>query len=242
MRYRIVLIALQALIPGIAASFFWLPMTGDWYLPAPVSWLLVAAAGVAWLKLADRAWQESVTLTPDMLVVRNVFRTRRLPLADVTGARFRYQSSLVISVTGQPAPSGPGHASRHAAGRPAVVAAVKLGAAHWSGRRIDADEIADAIVIAAGLPPLRPREEIVSRRQAWIRLPAGIAILVLATAVDPASQSLGLIPSAGQFVGQGLSAVATLLLIPASLATLDRLLRPWRDRDTRKPGQAPDTP
>jgi hypothetical protein len=48
---------------------------------------------MVWQKLARESWQESVTLTEGMLVVRNVFRTRRVPLADVSAVWFRRAAS-----------------------------------------------------------------------------------------------------------------------------------------------------
>jgi hypothetical protein len=104
-RCRIVLIAFEALMPGTAALFFWVPMTGNQYLPAVLTWLLLAGTSVAWLKLAGRTWDESATLTQDLLVVRNVFRTQRLPLADVTGVRFR-KGALVLSAAAPASPAG----------------------------------------------------------------------------------------------------------------------------------------
>ena len=174
-----------------------------------------------------------------MLIVRNVFRSLRVPLAEVTGVRFRYQAALVISLGG---PAAPG-SGRHAGRRPATVPAVKLGAAYWSGRRTDADDIADAIAVAAGLPPLRPRRELTSRRLAWIMLPLAIALFVLAAAVGQSSGvSGGLVPSAAQLLGKGLAFAAATLLFPAGLATLDRLCGLWRDREAGRPGQAPEIP
>jgi hypothetical protein len=82
-----------------------------------------------------------------------------------------------------------------------------------SGRRTAADDMADAIAVAAGLPPLRPREERVSRRQAWIRLPVAVALIALAATIGQASGSSGgLVPSAAQLAGKRLALAAAALI------------------------------
>jgi len=230
-RYRVVIIAVQALLPGAAASLFWVPVTGDWLMPAPVTWLLLAGAAAAWLTLAHRAWQESATLAADTLVARNVFRTRRVPLADLTGLRFRGQLRLTITFAG-PAASGRGHSG----GRRMAVAAVTLGAAYWTGRRTAGDEAADAIAVAAGLPPLPLRKELVSRRQARSDFLVAMALLAAAVALGAASRgSGGLVSGAGRWLSRGLGMGAAALLFPVVLVTLDRLFGRWR-----KPSFPPD--
>jgi hypothetical protein len=237
MRWRLMLIAIQALIPGMAAATFWVPHTGDRYLAMPLSWLLVAVATIAWLTLAGRAWRESVTLTPDMLVVRNVFRTWRVPVAEVTGVSFRRGAVLAITVAGPAAPAGggsPGRAyagGRHA-GRGVSVAAVKVGTAYWSGRWTDADAIANIIAVTAGLRPRQPRKEIISRRAARVMLPAGMGLFALAVALGVfSSDSHGLVARAGLVAAKGLAlATMTMILVPAGLATFDRFCGRWRDQ------------
>ena len=114
LRYRITPVAVQALIPLAAASLFWVPVTGSWYLPAPLTWLLLAACGMVWQKLARRTWQESVMLTEGMLVVRNVFRTRRVPLADISAVWFRRGALVVAAATGAAESGGGRRSGRHA--------------------------------------------------------------------------------------------------------------------------------
>jgi hypothetical protein len=238
-RYRILIIALQALIPGAATLFLWVPLTSHQYLPVLLTWALLAGTTMAWLRLAGRTWHESATLTPDMLIVRTVFRSFRIPLAEVTGVRFRRQAALMISLDGRPPPGSGRPAGRHA-GRQSAVPAIKLGTAYWSGRRTAADDVADAIAVAAGLPPLPPREELVSRRQVWIRLPMAVAFFVLAGVVGQGTAVPGLIPSVAQLAAKGLALAAATLLVPAGLATFDRFFGLWRDRDAGHPGQAPE--
>ncbi|MGH3295879.1 MAG: hypothetical protein ACRDP7_29185 [Trebonia sp.] len=47
-------------------------------------WIALGLAAAAWGLLAWRALAQSVTLTPDTLVIRNILAIRRMPLADVT--------------------------------------------------------------------------------------------------------------------------------------------------------------
>ena len=273
-RYRITLIVVQALLPGIAVSFFWVPVSGNHVLPAPLTWLILTAALATWTPLAARAWRESATLTPDLLVVRNVFRTRRIPLAAVTTVRIRgprpfgQWAALTVSATQQPAhsaapaatsspvppdpapaasvlappvqarsaqvlpvpapPAGRGgrHAGRHHGGRPVRIAAATLGGAQWTGRRVAADDLADAIAAAAGLPPLPPRKELISRRAARIMAPAGLALGVLGTVIK-GGQAAGTFVSARALLGTMVWIAGFNLLWPALLAMLDRFCGRW---------------
>jgi hypothetical protein len=68
-----------------------------------------------------------VTLTPDTLVIRNIFTTERVPLADVTEVGF-HRGKLTVT-------------SRHgtfASERNTVGIAI-LNVSRWSGRRTSAD-------------------------------------------------------------------------------------------------------
>jgi hypothetical protein len=111
--------------------------------------------------LAWRALAQSVTLTPEALVIRNILATERVPLADVTEVGFRGNRLTVTS------------AHEAAASQRFTVSAVNLGRSYWSGLRSNADAIAEAITDATGLPPLPPRKEIISRNRAWIMLLVG---------------------------------------------------------------------
>ena len=108
-------------------------------------WIALALAVAAWGVLSWRALGQSVTLTPEALVIRNVLITRRVPLADLTEVGFR---GVVLAVT-------------TAQGERFKASAVNLGSSRWSGVRGNADAIAEAITAAAGLPPLPPRREII---------------------------------------------------------------------------------
>jgi hypothetical protein len=120
--------------------------------------------------LAGRAWSMSATLAWDELVIRNVFTTKHVPLADITRVGFRkgVLRASTSHVVGQ----------RTVPGRPVTVRAVRLGTAYWTGRFCAADRAADTIAAAAGLSLLPPRRVRISRRRALLMLPASIAATV----------------------------------------------------------------
>lgn len=237
--FRVVIITAQAIIPAIAASLFWVPWSGGGTVPRPVIWSLLAVTGTAWLKLARRAWNESVTLTADSVLIRNVFRTRQLPLADISLVRWRHNRMLVISAQVRAAP-GPAAAAdtprrgRHAAGLAVAAAAARLGAAGYSGRRTRADEFADTIAAAAGLPPPARRKAVMSPRQAAIALPAGLALYLTGAALKAGPSITSLIPSARYLTGDVTFMAGSMLGFPAAMVLLDLAL----DR-LRRPGAGP---
>lgn len=140
-------------LPGL-----WLALTLVTNQVPDGGWIALALAAAIWGLLAWRALAQSVTLTPDTLVIRNILATGQVPLADVTGVGFRRGRLTVTSAHGA------------AASERLAVRAVNLGSSRWSGLRSDADAIAEAITDAAGLPPLPPRKEIISRNWAWVML------------------------------------------------------------------------
>jgi hypothetical protein len=121
-------------------------------------WIALALAVAAWGVLVWRVLAQSVTLTPDTLVIRNILATRQVPLAGITAAGF-HRGRLTVTCEHGAAPT-----------EQLAINAVNLGPSRWSGLRSDADEIAEAITGAAGLPPLPPRREIVGRNRAWVML------------------------------------------------------------------------
>jgi hypothetical protein len=127
-------------------------------------WIAVAAWLAAWGFLVGRVLAQSVTLTADTVVIRNIFTTERIPLADVTEVGFHRGKLKVTSQHGAFAPE-----------RTTVGTAI-LGSSYWSGRRASADRMADAINDAAGFPPLPPRREIISPNRAWLLLVAAAVI------------------------------------------------------------------
>jgi len=226
--YRLLIIGIQALLPAAAASMFWVPWTTRTYVPRAVVWLLLAVGGAGFLVYAIRAWHESVTLTTDKLIVRNVFRSREIPLAHVTSVRFRrFGVGLAITSTSQGGGTIPG-SGRHAGAPQAVAQALQIGAAFWTGRRTMADEAADAIAGAAGLPPLAARSEIISVRASVIMIGAGIAMAVLGAWVSGSADSSSALPSARQVLGAPFRLASFLLLIPAVMTAFDRLCGRWR--------------
>jgi hypothetical protein len=186
-------------------------------------WIALALAGAAWGVLVWRVLAQSVTLTPDTLVIRNILATQQVPLADLTEVGFRRGRLTVTSAHGT------------AAAERLTVSAVNLGPSRWSGLRGDADVIAETIAAAAGLPPLPPRREIVSRNLAWIMLLAAALCLGLGLYYGPPSllygspQSMYSRPFALSLVGA--------VLFPAGAAMVGlafRITYDHRRKHTRK--------
>jgi len=140
-------------LPGL-----WLALTLVTNQVSNGGWIALALAVLVWALLAWRALVQSVILTPDALVIRNILTTERLPIADVTEVMFRRGRLTVTAAHGA------------AASERFTVGAVDLGSSRWSGHRGNADAIGEAITKAAGLSPLPPRREIISRNRAWIML------------------------------------------------------------------------
>ena len=107
------------------------------------------------------------------MVIRNVFATERIALADVTEVGF-HRSKLIVTW-------------RRAAYIPVrtTVGTAILGSSYWSGRRTSADTMADAINDAAGLPPLPPRQEIISPSRAWLLLLAAAVVFGFGVYLGP---------------------------------------------------------
>lgn len=141
-----------------ALSGLWLALTLVTNQVPDGGWIALALTVAVWGVLAWRVLAQSVTLTPDTLVIRNILATRQVPLAGITAAGFR-RGRLTVTCEHGAAPS-----------EQLAINAVNLGPSRWSGLRSDADEIAEAITGAAGLPPLPPRREIVGRNRSWVML------------------------------------------------------------------------
>jgi hypothetical protein len=156
-----------ALPTGILALTLWAN-----HVPLAL-WIALAVGLAAWGFLARLVLAQSLTLTAGTVVIRNVFATERIALADVTEVGF-HRSKLIVTW-------------RRAAFVPVrtTVGTAILGYAYWSGRRSTADTMADAINDAAGLPPLPPRREIISPRRAWLLLVAAAAIFGIGVYLGP---------------------------------------------------------
>ena len=164
-------------------------------------WIALAAGLAAWGFLAGRILAQSVTLTADTVVIRNVFTTERVPLADVTEVAFRRSKLTVTSQRGPFAPESN------------TVGTAILGLSYWSGRRANADRMADAINDAAGLPPLPPRREIISPNRARLLLvPAAVIFgfgfyLGPVESMQPHHHSLALAEAGGALYAGGIGAL-----------------------------------
>jgi hypothetical protein len=159
--------------------------------------------------IAWRALAQSVTLTLDTLVIRNILATRRVPLADLAEVGFRRGRLTVTAAHG-------------AAGRERLtVSAVNLGASRWSGVRGNADGAAEAISDAAGLPPPPPRREIISRNWAWVMLVAAAVCFGLGVYCGPLQSGNTGLPFALREAGAVLYAVGAAMLGLAFRITRD---------------------
>jgi hypothetical protein len=152
---------------------------------------------------------QSVTLTQDTLVIRNILATEQVPLADLIGVGFRRGQLTVTSAHGA------------AASEQFSVRAVNLGSSRWSGLRGDADAIAEAITDAAGLAPLPPRKEIISRNWAWIILLAAVLCFGLGVYCVPLQGGNSGLPFAVREVGVVLYTVGAGMLGLAFRIALD---------------------
>jgi hypothetical protein len=159
--------AVVALPAGYIALTLWTNQVAD------SGWIALALGLPAWGFLAGRVLNQSATLTPDTLVIRNIFTTERVPLADVTDVGF-HRSKLTVT-------------SKHGtyASERNVIGMTSLGSSYWSGLRSRADEIADEIAGAAGLPALPPRREIVSPNRAWLILVVSAALFAVGVYLGP---------------------------------------------------------
>ena len=149
---------LVTLATGILALTLWSNHVPD------AIWIALAVGLAAWGFLARRVLAQSLILTADTVVIRDIFRTERISLADVTDVGFHRGKLRVTSQQGVFAPK-----------RTTVGTAI-LGSSYWSGRRANGDRMADAINDAAGLPALPPRREIISPSRAWLLLVATAVI------------------------------------------------------------------
>jgi hypothetical protein len=200
-------------LPGL-----WLALTLVTNQVPDGGWIALALAAVAWGLLGWRALAQSVTLTPDTLVIRNILATRRVPLAGIIAVGFR-RGRLTVTC---------GHGA--AASERFAVRAVYLGSSHWSGLRGDADAVAGAIAGAAGLAPLPPRREIISRNRAWVMLLAAALCFGLGVYYGPLqSMSMHHRPFALGLVGAELYTVGMVMLGFAF-----RIIRDHRRKRTRQ--------
>jgi hypothetical protein len=180
-------------------------------------WIALALAAAAWVVLAWRTLTQSVTLTPDTLVIRNILATRQVPLVDVSEVGFRRGLLTVTSAHGA------------AASEQFTVSAVNLDSSRWSGLRSNADAIADAITEAAGLPPLPPRREIISRNRAWILLLAAALCFGLGVYCGPLQSGNTGLPFAWREAG--------VVLFPVGAVMLGLSFRIIRDHYRKRPRQ-----
>jgi hypothetical protein len=183
-------------------------------------WIALALALAAWGLLAWRVLTQSATLTQDTLVIRNILGTEQVPLAGVTEVGFSRGRLTVTAARGA------------AASERFVVRAVNLDVSRWSGRRSDADVTAQAIAEAAGLPPLPPRREIISRDWAWVIMVAAAVCFGFGAYCGPLRTGSGGLPVALREAG------AALYVLGAAMLGL--AFRIARDHRRKRAGQRRD--
>jgi hypothetical protein len=151
------------------------------------------------------------------LVIRNILATGQVPLADITGMGFRRGRLTVTFAHGA------------AASQRLAISAVNLDPSRWSGLLSNADAIAEAITDAAGLPPLPPRREVISRSWAWIMLLAAALCFGLGVYCGPLQSGNTGMPFALHEVG------AVLYVADAGMLGLAfRITRDHRRKRTRQ--------
>ena len=217
--YRVLLIAVQTSLAAAAAAFGWVTLWSN-QLPGQV---VLAVAVPLWALFAFRAWTVYAKLTQDSLVIRNVLSTEQVLVADITRVTLSTRGRPLM-VTERCPPSSidtPGAAfPRHGdPGQRYTVTAVQVGVlASLSGMHCEADDAADLIAAAAGLPALLARKARVSREMSRVMIPGGIALFALGVMLSTAGH-----PGADS-VGGGLKAAGAMSFVVAVLAEFGRFI------------------
>jgi hypothetical protein len=169
---------------------------------------------------------------PDLDGIRNVLSTERVLVADITKVALSSPGGA-LKVTERRPPSyitmpGAAFPRHHDPGERYTVTGVQLGLmASFSGSRCEADDAADLIAAAAGLPAL-PRRD-VSRTGYLGMIPAGIAMIVLGTAFSGTGHPL----EAGVF--NGIGCVGAFLFIRGVIAGVGLFIRRRRTAPPKRP-------
>ena len=217
--YRVLLIAVQTSLAAAAAAFGWVTLWSN-QLPGLV---VLAVTVPPWALSGFRAWTASATLTQDTLVIRNVLSTERILTADITKVALHSRGrALKVTERRPPPPIVAQDAAfpRHRdPGQRYTVTAVQVGVlASLSGTHCEADDAADLIAAAAGLPALPARKARVSREMSLVMIPAGIVFFALGVALSAAGH-----PGADS-VGGELEAIGAMLFVVAVSAELGRFI------------------
>ena len=162
-----------------------------------------------------RCWRVSLTLTPETLIVRNVFRTHHLPLTqileawpDIDGIKIRMRDYRLAGADGIEISMSDRRLIR-------ATAVQKPGLADMAGRRTRADDVAQVITDAAAarsLMRVAAPPPLVSPSGGQLARRAGIGVVLLLGAVVVAS-----LPGrgAGLVVGLFGTGGTLLILVPA---------------------------
>jgi hypothetical protein len=218
--YRVSLIVTQAVLIAAAATYGWVTLSSN-QLRGQV---VLAVAVPLWASFAFRAWTVSAQLTEDTLVIRNVLFSERVLIADITTVALPARGRKLM-VTERRPPSAivtpdTAYARHRDPGERYTVTAIQVGLmASLSGVRREADDAADLIAAAAGLPALPARKAQVSREMSLVMIPVGLALFAFGITLSAGGHP------GGDSVGGGLKAVGAFLFSAAVIAELGRFIR-----------------
>lgn len=181
---RVALICAHALLVAVAAWLVWVTLSSNG-LHGEVAPIVAVPL---WGWLAFRVWTASATLTRHAIVIRNVLDTEEVAIADVTEVGFgpgrRALKVTERSLTPASAPGAVFRRRRHP-GERHTVTAIRVGPlAAVRGARCAADEAAELIAAAAGLPVPPVRKGRVGQGMYLVIFPFGIAMFVLGVALS----------------------------------------------------------
>ena len=184
--FRVALICAHAMLVAVTAWLVWLTLSGN-QLHGEVA-PIVAAPLWAWL--AFRVWTASATLTHDAIVIRNVLYTEEVAVADIIEVAFGARRTALKVTERRLTPASASSSlfrRRRAPGERHTVAAVQVGlVAAVRGARCAADDAAELIAGAAGIPAPTARKARVGQGMYLVTFPFGIAMVVLGVALSAA--------------------------------------------------------
>jgi len=147
---------------AVAGSAALVALAAVLFSAGPAGWSVVGACSLGLGVLGWRIVTMRVSLTPDWLIVRNLGGTERLAVADIRAVRFR-RGTLTVTTARRP-PGRLAAASGRYYGEGSARHTLRMlgaGTAFLTGRRCRADDAAQVIAAAAGLPPVPARCEVI---------------------------------------------------------------------------------
>lgn len=182
--FRVALICAHALLGAVGAWLVWVTLSGNG-LHGEVAPIVAAPL---WGWLAFRVWTASATLTRDAIVIRNVLYTEEVAIADITEVAFGPHRAALKVTERSLTPTAVSSAvfrRRRDPGERHTVTAIQVGPlAAVRGARCAADEAADLIAAAAGLPVPPVRKGRIGQGMYLVVFPFGITMFVLGVALS----------------------------------------------------------